>query len=119
MAYFNLTYDAQGDPLIEDCLKVPFFRYYGSPEVNSAFRAVYKEEDIREKYFKFQQAVADHFADMPSIIGYDPLNEGGATPIEDGLIYIEHERFDRDYFQPFYKKMGEAYGDKLMFFEPS
>jgi hypothetical protein len=44
MKDYNLRYDSDGNPLIEDCQKTNFAKYYTTVEAITLFRAIYSDE---------------------------------------------------------------------------
>jgi endoglycosylceramidase len=68
--------DADGNPLISECHKHPFFMYYPSPTVSSAWSYFFENKDgVQDKMMRYWEVVSGHFKDNPNIIGYDILNE--------------------------------------------
>ena len=67
----------------------------------------------------FWRAVASYFADRPSVLGYELLNEPSFPTLADA---IKFGLVDREYLAPMYKKLHEVIrtvDDKhLIFFEP-
>ena len=73
---FDLRYDSNGNPLVEDCVKNPFVGYYPTVESESAFKRLYVNIDgVQDAFIGYWNAVSAHFVNNPYVIGYDPLNE--------------------------------------------
>ena len=73
---YDLRYDADGNPLIEDCQKYNFASIYNSPEAMTIQRAFYFNDlGIKDKFVSFWKAMATHFAKNKFVVAYDPLNE--------------------------------------------
>ena len=68
--------DDKGYPLIEDCNKNSFVRYYSSPESLAAFESLYQNIDgLQDKFLAYWDKVSSFFKDNKYVIGYDPINE--------------------------------------------
>lgn len=51
MTRYDLRYDDNGDPLIEDCQKYGFWNFYSTPESASGFERLYTNTDQMEDNF--------------------------------------------------------------------
>lgn len=59
MSSYNFTVDEKGLPLISDCKKHEFMKYYTSPEVASAFASFYNNSNgLMDKFLHFWEIVA-------------------------------------------------------------
>lgn len=62
MAKYDLRYDENDNPLIEDCQKYPFAVFYSSPEVTSAFDNLYSnKKGLFDKFVAYWDVVAKAF----------------------------------------------------------
>lgn len=60
---YNLRKDKNGNPLIEDCQKYEFYKYYGSPESWTIFRALWTNQySIQDKYVAYWEEMAKYLA---------------------------------------------------------
>ena len=68
--------DADGNPLLEDCQKTTFFKYYLMPESVSLFDKLYdNKEGMQDAFIEYWTVVSKRFANNKYVVGYDPLNE--------------------------------------------
>jgi endoglycosylceramidase len=71
-----LRKDAQGYPLVEDCLKQPFALFYVSYDVmrfqQDFFTNAY---GLADQFAKMWIEVAKVMSDLPNVIGYEIINE--------------------------------------------
>lgn len=73
---YDLRYDADGNPLIEDCQNFSFAKLYTSPEGMTLQRAFYYNDlGIQDKFAAFWKHVAAKMAGNDYIVMYDPFNE--------------------------------------------
>jgi endoglycosylceramidase len=73
---YGMRTDENGNPLIEDCVKTFFIKYYTAPEVCSSFERLYTNTDgASDKFADFWEVVSKRFSANPNVIGYDPINE--------------------------------------------
>jgi|DeetaT_2_FD_contig_31_109069_length_1455_multi_5_in_0_out_0_4 endoglycosylceramidase len=76
MKDYHYRKDANGNPLVEDCLKTPFSMYYLTPEVLTMFRALYYNVGgFQDSYIAYADVIAKKFSSNPYVLGFDPLNE--------------------------------------------
>eukprot|EP00358_Blepharisma_japonicum_P001629 CAMPEP_0202946080 /NCGR_PEP_ID=MMETSP1395-20130829/8365_1 /ASSEMBLY_ACC=CAM_ASM_000871 /TAXON_ID=5961 /ORGANISM="Blepharisma japonicum, Strain Stock R1072" /LENGTH=508 /DNA_ID=CAMNT_0049646453 /DNA_START=69 /DNA_END=1595 /DNA_ORIENTATION=+ len=123
LSKFNLTYDANGDPLISDCLTHDFPRYYMTPEAADAFQRLYKNiNGLQDKFLAFWNTVSSFFANNPFIVGYDPFNEPLAADMYTNPDYMVPGNFDREVLQYLWQKVNVTVRKndlkKILFFEP-
>lgn len=111
MKDYGLRYDANGDPLIEDCQKNNFAGYYTSPESVSAFNRLYENTDgLQDKFLGYWDRLASHFSGNPYVIGYDPINEPYPSDyFTNPLVVLEPGLFDREKLQPLYNRSFQVY----------
>jgi endoglycosylceramidase len=123
MGDYGFRYDADGNPLIEDCVKNNFATYYSSPESNSAFDNLYQNKyGLQDKFISYWDIVSKTYANNDYVIGYDPINEPfPGNNYEDIALVDDPGYFDETRLQPLYKKCYETYQkydtSKIMFFE--
>lgn len=73
---YNYTKDEQGRPLISECNKEGFFKYYTTSESLAIFDALYNDHfDLQTKFVAYWEVLANKFAKNKFVIGFDPLNE--------------------------------------------
>jgi len=76
MKDYDLDYDTDGNPTIPSCQKYNFGSFYGSPEVQTLFRALYdNNQGLQDKFVAYWVHVAKRFANNQYVMGFDPLNE--------------------------------------------
>jgi endoglycosylceramidase len=75
MKDYGFRYDENGLPLVEDCLKHSFMKYYTAPEVCSSFEQFYNNATILDRFVAHWDVVSKYLAGNQYIIGYDPINE--------------------------------------------
>jgi endoglycosylceramidase len=114
---YNLTL-VDNLPSRDSCRKTPFYMFYNTPEVVSAFERLYHNLDgYQDKFFTFWEKVIDVLKNNNYVLGYDVLNEPAlSNQFKDPYLILDHEKFDREVLTPFYKRF-EKFGVK-MFFEP-
>ena len=121
---YNYTEDADGDPIIPDCLKTGFGNYYHTPESNSAFAKVYNNVDgLQDRFIDFWKVVVKKFAHNPNAIGYDPINEPELADAFAEPVLNLPGVFDNTKLQPLYKRINDEirpFDDTgIIFFEPT
>ena len=75
---YNYETDANGWPLISECNKVPFFKYYTTAESLQIWEALYTNSapfNLRDKFVAYWDVVAQKFAKNRWVMGFDPINE--------------------------------------------
>lgn len=81
-ASYNWRYDADGNPLIEDCQKHLFALYYNMPETIDLFDRLYDNiGGMQDSFIAYWEVVSKRFAGNKYVIGYDPLNEPMASSL--------------------------------------
>lgn len=121
---YGFRFDADGNPLIEDCQKHNFAGYYPSPESIELWDRLYSNKTgLQDIFINYWKRVAQRFANNPYVVGYDPLNEPFPSNfINDLSLIYSPGKFDRVGLQPLYTRaFNEAYKpadeSKIMFFE--
>jgi endoglycosylceramidase len=107
---YNFTLDENGLPLIEECVKTFFIKYYTAPEVCSSFERLYQNtEGVLDKFADFWVAVGKKFSTNPYVIGYDPLNEPWpANFYKDWSLFYSQAKFDSEYLFPLLKRIHNS-----------
>jgi len=63
-------------PLISECNKEGFFKYYTTSEVQAIFDSLYTNKyEMTDAFVEFWNAVSKRLAKNPYVIGFDPINE--------------------------------------------
>jgi endoglycosylceramidase len=109
---YGFRYDADGNPLIEDCQKHNFAGYYSSPEAIDLFeRLYYNETGLTDKFVNYWKAVSQRYANNPYIIGYDPINEPFPSNFLKNISIATYPGFfERTALEPLYTRIfNEAY----------
>ena len=76
MDIYNYQKDANGWPLISECNKLGFFKYYTTAEALNIFDAIYNNiNGMTDKFVAFWTVVATKFGNNPYVVGFDPINE--------------------------------------------
>lgn len=124
IASYGFKYDADGNPLIEDCQKHNFAGYYPSPESIDLFeRLYYNETGLTDKFVNYWTKVAARYAKNPYVVGYDPLNEPFPSNFLKNLSiaympgYFENLALEPLYSRIFTESYQPADKSMLMFFE--
>jgi hypothetical protein len=121
---FNYTNDANGDPLITDCQKTSFYKYYETSNSIVAFESLYKNKDnLRDKFIAYWDKTSARFANNPYVTGFDPLNEPFPGNFLRDPKLLMPGRADREQLAPMYAKIQAKYmtnsnGTSKMWFEP-
>ena len=121
---YGFRKDAEGLPLIEDCLKNTFIKYYTSPEVMGSFEGLYFNQTIQQRFVDFWDVVSQTLGSNPHIVGYDPINEPWpANFYKDFTLMLNQQKFDREVLFPLLKKVHDVIrknvNDMIYFFEPA
>jgi endoglycosylceramidase len=120
---YGWRYDADGNPLIEDCQKTMFAEYYNMPESQSVFDKLYDNiGGMQDDFIAYWDVVSKRFAGNKYVIGYDPLNEPFPSSLfTDPTIMLKPGRFDGQKLQPMFKRAFERYQEhdssQIMMFE--
>ena len=87
---YNYTKDDNGDPLITDCQKEDFYKYYLTKQSMAAFGGFFTNKmGVQDKFIAYWDKVSSRFANNPYVVGYDPLNEPfPANPARDPMLLI-------------------------------
>lgn len=98
---------------------------YNSPEVASAFAALYANENgVQDKLMDYWTVVATFFKGNKHVIGYDVLNEPWPANLYHEIKYLlKPSLFDHEKLFPLAKKANDAIRkvdeNKIIFFEPA
>ena len=123
MSDYGYEKDSDGNPLIDDCRKRPFWMYYLTKESIDGFEALYKNKfGLKDKFIAYWDKVSSRFANNPYVVGYDPLNEPFfGNPFGHPLDAIPGY-FDRNGLAPLYSDIEKVYEKNdptsKMWFEP-
>jgi endoglycosylceramidase len=122
---YQIRNDENGIPLLEDCIKNPFYIYYTGPEVTSFFKKFYSnQEGILDKFINYWKVLANKFKGNNYILGFDLLNEPFPAAIYDNIPFSFLPGYnDQTQLIPFYKKIDqelrEIDNDYIMMYEPT
>lgn len=73
---YEFRRDNRSNPIVEDCIKYPFFLYYFTKATAQAFQALYdNKEGIQQRFGEFWELVATHFKHFDNLLGYEFINE--------------------------------------------
>ena len=114
--------DDQGWPLITDCNKVAFFKYYTTSQSLAIFDALYtNKQGLTDKFVAYWDVVAAKFANNPYVIGFDPINEPFPADFMTDPNILKPGVFDKEKLAPLYAKVFEKYmkynKNQIMYFE--
>ena len=124
MSDYDLRYDEDGLPIIEDCQKTNFAKYYTSVEAISLFRSLYTNKlDMQDNFVNYWANLTDGLKGNEYIVGYDPLNE--PLPVGNNILSwiktVLFDQFDNNELAPFlariYETFQQADEDNIMYFE--
>lgn len=107
---YNYTKDAQGRPLISECNKEGFFKYYTTAESLAIFDALYNDHyDLQTRFVAYWEVLANKFANNKYVIGFDPLNEPFPAGFENDTSLLKPGQFDERQLAPLYARIHEKY----------
>jgi hypothetical protein len=124
MLDYNLTIDpTTGYPTTASCLNAGnFAMFYQTPEMGSAFHALYTDDYLQSKVAHYWQTIATSFLGNKNVLGFDFLNEPfpGDMWVNNSLLLPGNA--DIHLLQPFYERLYAAVRQvdptTLVFFEP-
>lgn len=112
-------------PLIEDCLKQPFFKYYLTVAASEAFQNLYDNvEGIQGEFARFWRLVAANFgANFTNLLGYELLNEPfvGAFYKDPSLLIVPGHADKVNLvtmYKQLYASIRQADPEHIIFYEP-
>lgn len=71
-----MSFDDEGVPFIDDCLKTKFLMYYFALDTAKTFDDFYHNiNGVADAFAEFWGVVADYFKDEPNVLGYEIINE--------------------------------------------
>lgn len=111
-------------PLVSECNKQPFWKYYTSAESLAIFDALYtNKHGLTDAFVGYWDAVAKRFSKNKYVIGFDPINEPFPAGFEENTsIITDAGVFDKEQLTPLYEKVFErlieADPNTIMYFEP-
>lgn len=114
--------DAQGNPELESCLSKPFFDYYLTGEVSSAFQCLYDNQRTQWSALgDVWRMIASSFKDHDNVLGYEIINEPWFGDVINRPELLEPGRTEKTYLQPMYALVHGAIRSvddaKIIFFE--
>lgn len=121
----KLRRDAQGLPLKEDCMKIPFSKYYLSYDVMTfAEDFIKNKRGMNDMFVEMWLKVVEYFKTEPNLIGYDILNEPASGNIwKNPYSFIGPDQDNNRFLLPFYRKISAEIRkidkDRLLLFEPA
>ena len=112
MSDYDLRYDEDGLPIIEDCQKTNFAKYYTSVEAISLFRSLYTNKlGMQDNFVNYWANLTDGLKGNEYIVGYDPLNE--PLPVGNNILSwiktVLFDQFDNDELAPFLARIYETF----------
>ena len=119
----DIKRDELGYPIIGECLKITFAKYYFSYDLGKAFEDLYTNVDgLADSFGAFWRLVAKEFKDESNVLGLEILNEPFFANLYDHWREIFDFGYgDHHFLQPFYRKIHdyvrEVDNDTLIFFE--
>lgn len=96
------NYDENGLPVIEECLKNAFVKYYITPESNQLFENFYQNQTVRQAFVEYWGVLAASVAENPYVFGYDIINEPFAASFYEHPEFYIPGVFDKQVLQPLY-----------------
>ena len=89
--------------MVTECAKHNFEVMYTSPEIASAFDALYQNKNgLYDKMLNYWTTVSQRFSANNNVIGYDILNEPyAANMYHDQSLFYKPSSFDHDILFPF------------------
>lgn len=117
--------DENGYPVISECLKTLFAKFYFAYDITQTFDDLYENKDgIAESFAEFWKMVASEFKDEDNVIGYEIINEpffGNFYNHFKELLYPGYT--DLYKLQPLYDRVSEKIrlvdNETIIFFEPN
>lgn len=119
----SITRDEGGYPVISDCLKSEFAKYYFSYDVGKTFEDLFTNvQGLSDSYGAFWRLVASEFKNEANVIGYEIINEPFfANLYSNWREIVDFGYGDLHFLQPFYRKIHEYIREvddqSLIFFE--
>lgn len=122
--------DADGNPVIEDCQKTPFWHYFNTREALALYESLYTNDfGMQDKFVAYWDKVSATLSKNKYVIGYDPINEPLPSNYIRNPLLTRPGVFDREQLTPLYKRIFEKYeknnvkvngkeAKNIMFFEP-
>ena len=97
--------------------------YYNTKQSISGFDALFatNKANMNDRFVAYWDVTSARFAGNPFVVGYDPINEPGASnPLRDPTLNIPGV-MDRKHLAPTYEKIFDKYmtndEDAIMWFE--
>ena len=96
MSEYGYKADEHGHPLRSECNKEHFVKYYPTAENLEIFDALYTNKfGLTDKYVRFYEQLAIHFANNSNVIGFDPINEPFCANFMKDLTLLFPKNFDK------------------------
>ena len=106
---FELNYDENGLPEIEDCKKHSMADYHFLAEFSSAYKQFYNNKaNVQDKFVEFWKVVATKFKGNKYVIGYDFWNEPSPGGFLEDFKNVIPGRVDLVSILPLYKRLEAA-----------
>lgn len=101
----DLRYDDNGYPLIEDCLKQDFAKFYLTDDVGRNLESILKNENgVADMLGVFWRRVAELHRDEPNVLGYEIINEPSSGNYQRSKIdFLWPGWSNKHLIMPFYK----------------
>ena len=98
--------DEDGNPLISECQKLPFFKYYSSAESLELFDSLYtNKHGLQDKFIAYWDILAQKFAENSNVMGFDPINEPMASNFVTDSSLLVPKTFDQKKLLPLYERI--------------
>lgn len=97
-----------GYPSLSDCLSNSFSKYYPTAQVSAAFQRLYDNTNsLQDQLVSFWGQVALTFADAPSVLGYELINEPWPGDIYSIPEAILPGYADKHFLSPMYQNIND------------
>jgi hypothetical protein len=95
MSEYNYTLDENQWPLIPECNKVAFWKYYPTAESMAIFDSLYSNKfGLQDNFVKFWEIVANRLSKNKFVVGFDPINEPFPSDFIDNPDLLKPGVFD-------------------------
>lgn len=109
IADYDFETDADGNPLIRECMKNNFIMYYGLAESLELFDSLYtNKHGLTDKFLVYWDKLAERFTNNPNIMGFVPLNEPFCSNFMSELSLMMPKNFDKEKLLPLYEKVYQV-----------
>jgi hypothetical protein len=119
---YHYETDENGWPLIKECNKLSFVKYFTLAETLDIFDALYtNKHGLQDSFVNFWDVVSKKFSSNKYVVGFDPINEPFPAGFENDSSILEPGVFDRKLLQPMYARVFERFmrndPTSIMYFE--